>query len=144
MAITDKVAAFLSKVKANAGTIAGTSGTAAGEALGQIGTATGALLSGMPAPTTYYGKTNVVASEGGINPGGLLGAVGMKGAAANLQAAYQDPRVAQMIGAGVVGAGALGAAGAGVMAHRAVKGHKARMAGQNLGAQLGVGMPSVA
>lgn len=98
--------------------------------LGQVGTATGSMLSGTPTPTTY---------QGGINPGGLLGAVGMKGAASQLQAAMQNPQTAQMLGAGVLGAGVLGLGAAGVAA--AMANRRGRKAGQNLGAQLGVNMP---
>lgn len=152
MAIRAQVANFLSQVgpavKAAASnsveqarTFAVHAGGAASNALQNLGTATGAALSGTPTPTTYYGKTNVVASPGGINPGGVLGAVGMKGMASKLQAAYQDPRTAQMIGAGVLGGGALGltaAAGIGYMQNQR---RKDRIAGQKLGAQLGVAMP---
>lgn len=156
MAIADRAAAFLSQMGAKlpeaVTTASGAAlermkasgsqmGQAAGQFLGNVGTATGAVLSGKPDPTTYYGKTNVVASPGGINPGGLLGSVGMKGAAAKLQAAYQDPRTAQMIGAGVMGAGVLGigaVAGVPAMQYRR---NKMRMAGPALGTQLNALMP---
>lgn len=105
----------------------------AGSFFEQVGTATGAALSGTPTPTTYYGKTNVVASQGGITPGGILGSVGLKDAASKVQAAYQDPRIAQMIGAGVIGTGALGLGLAGASAVSAITNRqKNRMAGEKL------------
>lgn len=173
MGVADRAAAFLGSMRTAAGPVVQQMGAAAQRAgqsiaqtyqavggqvrnqlsnyapmgsqlLGQVGTSVGAALSGAPTPTTYYGNTNVVASQGGINPGGLLGAIGMQNAASKLQAAYQDPRTAQMLGAGALGAGVLGAGALGLAAVKAGKKSKEeRMAGHNLGQQLGVNMPRV-
>lgn len=147
MTIADRAAAFLNQVAPVVKNAAGNSMSQmqtfvkqaqqpAAQFLGQVGSATGAMLAGNPVTVGFGGPGPTAVAGRAINPGGILGAVGMKDTAAKVQAAMQDPRTTQMVGAGILGAGALGigAAGAAVM-------NKKRKAGQYLGAQLGVSMP---
>jgi hypothetical protein len=133
MDIRDKTAAFLGQL-----------GAKVGPQLGQIGSAVGTAVAGVP------GKSQMAQDPWGghhrqVIPStqGLLGAIGMPQAAQNVQVQMLNPQVAQAVGAGVVGAGALGLGAAGAVIARGNKKRKERLAGQNLGAQLGVQMPGV-
>jgi len=85
---------------------------------------------------------------GGIVPGAME-AMNVPGAAAVRQFQQQKGNLggiegltaSRAMGYGLGAATATGLIGAGVIAGRASKKDKARVAGQNLGAQLGVGMP---
>lgn len=134
MNVAGKVSEFLSRVGANAGAT-----------MENIGMTAGRAVAGTPGGRIFNVDPSGVSSVGAVPPThGMLGAVGMQGAAEKVQAGLMNPQVARSIGAGVLGTAAAGAAAAGVVANRARKARKARMAGQNLGAQLGVGMPNVA
>jgi hypothetical protein len=132
MTIRDKAAAFLGQL-----------GSQVGPKLGQIGSAVGTAVAGVP------GKAQMSQGPFGhyrevIPPThGLLGAMGLPQTAQNVQVQMLNPQVAQNVGAGVVGAGALGLGAAGAAIARGNKKRKARLAGQDLGAQLGVQMPIV-
>ena len=132
MAIRDKTAAFLGQL-----------GAQVGPKLGQIGSAVGTAVAGVP------GKAQMAQGPFGhyrevIPPThGLLGAMGLPQAAQNVQVQMLNPQVARSVGAGVVGAGALGLGAAGAAIARGNKKKKARLAGEDLGAQLGVQMPIV-
>lgn len=132
MAIRDKAAAFLGQL-----------GAQVGPALGQIGSAVGTAVAGNPGLAQMAVTPSGVAHRVDIPPTtGLLGAVGLPQAAHSVQYHMQKPQVAQAVGAGVVGAGALGLGAAGAALSRRGK-EKPRMAGRDLGAQLGVQMPIV-
>ena len=132
MAIRDKVASFLGQL-----------GAQVGPKLGQIGSAVGTAVAGVP------GKAQMAQSSFGhhreiIPPTyGLLGAMGLPQAAQNVQVQMLNPQVAQNVGAGVLGAGALGLGATGAAIAYGRKKKKERVAGQNLGSQLGVQMPIV-
>lgn len=129
--------------------------------LGQVGTTVGQAVAGSPGgeiiataqPRYRAGKGGSYVPDAGrtgvpyvgalsstLPTSGMLGAVGMKDAAARMQTAMQNPANAQAVGAGVVGLGAagLGIAGSAIMSRK--KG--GRKAGEDLGRQLGVQMPS--
>jgi hypothetical protein len=121
MAIRDKTAAFLSQLGANVSPalaqVGGKAAQAGASAMGQFGN----QLANMGAP---------VGAVTGLQTGGAaLNAMGQAGQA--------------MLGAGLLGAGALGLGAAGAAIARGNKQRKERLAGQNLGAQLGVQMPIV-
>ena len=132
MAIRDKAAAFLGQL-----------GAQVGPTLGQIGSTVGTAVAGTPGKAKAAIDAYGVAAKF-IEPPttGLLGAVGLPQLAQRLQYNLQDPMIAKAIGAGVVGAGALGLGAAGAAISRRGK-EKPRMAGRDLGAQLGVQMPIV-
>lgn len=197
MAITDKVAAYLSQVgttiapalkEAAANSMqqmravavnTGQSATkfmsaaqpslvATGNTVNQTLTATGNALTSMLAGSPGGQLTSVVqpryrkgsggayvpdTSRGGVPytaalasqlpTTGMLGAMGMPQAALNMQTAMANPNAARALGAGAIGAGILGAGALGVAAANQMrKKEKERMAGQDLGAQLGVQMPA--
>lgn len=134
MAVAGKVSEFLSRIGANAGST-----------LQNIGSTAGRAVAGTPEGRIFNVDPSGVNTVGAVPPThGMLGAVGMPGMAERVQTGMMNPQVARSVGAGVLGTAAAGAVAAGVVANRARKARKARMAGQNLGAQLGVGMPSVA
>jgi len=133
MAIRDKAAAFLGQL-----------GAQVGPKLGQIGSAVGTAVAGVP------GKAQMAQDPFGgyhrqvIPPThGLLGAMGLPQVAQNMQVQMLNPQVAQNVGAGVLGAGALGLGAAATAIARGNKKRDERMAGRDLGAQLGVQMPIV-
>ena len=120
MAIRDKAAAFLSQMGANVSPalaqVGGKAAQAGAATMGQVSN----QLANMGAP---------VSAVTGLQSGGAaLNAMGQTGQA--------------VLGAGLLGAGALGLGAAGAAVARKSK-QKPRVAGQNLGAQLGVQMPIV-
>lgn len=134
MAVASKVSEFLSRIGANAGAT-----------MENIGMTAGRAVAGTPEGRVFNVDPSGVNTVGAVPPThGMLGAVGMPGAAERVQAGLMNPQVARSIGAGVLGTAAAGAAAAGVVANRARKAHKVRKAGEHLGAQLGAGMPNVA
>ena len=121
MAIRDKAAAFLSQMGANVSPVlaqvGGKAAQAGASAMGQFGN----QLANMGAP---------VSAVTGLQSGGAaLNAMGQAGQA--------------VLGASLLGAGALGLGAAGAAIARGNKKRKERMAGVDLGAQLGVQMPIV-
>jgi len=134
MAIAGKVSEFLSRIGANAEAT-----------MENIGMTAGRAVAGTPGGRIFNVDPSGVSTVGAVPPThGMLGGVGMPGMAERVQTGMMNPQIARSVGAGVLGTAAAGAAAAGVVANRARKARKARMAGQNLGAQLGVGMPNVA
>jgi hypothetical protein len=136
MAIRDKVAAFLGQMGANVS-----------PALNQVG----GKAAQVGANVAQVGA-NVLADAGdaAFRQGRLLGAVTpvLSGASnamhAGSQALGNMGQAGQTaLGASLLGAGALGLGAAGAAVAYGNKKRKERVAGQNLGAQLGVQMPIV-
>jgi hypothetical protein len=121
MAIRDKTAAFLSQMGANVSPalaqVGGRAAQAGASAMGQVSN----QLANMGAP---------VSAVTGLQSGGAaLNAMGQTGQA--------------VLGASLLGAGALGLGAAGAAVARGNRKRKERLAGKELGAQLGVQMPIV-
>jgi len=136
MAIRDKTAAFLSQMGANISPAL----TQVGEKAAQVG-----------ANVAQRGA-NVLADAGdaAFKQGRLLGAMtpALSGASNAMHVGSQVlDNIGQAgqaaLGASLLGAGALGIGAAGAAIARGNKQKKERLAGQNLGAQLGVQMPVV-
>jgi succinate dehydrogenase/fumarate reductase flavoprotein subunit len=112
-----------------------------GQVTKDLGVQAGKFLFGVP--------SQVAVTPGGaaaLTPPekGLLGHLGMsEQARLGAQLQFQDPRFSQLVGSGVIGAGMLGTTAAASAFGKAVRGgkEKSRFAGQQLGSQLGVGMP---
>jgi hypothetical protein len=135
MAIRDKTAAFLSQLGANVS-----------PALGQVG-----AKAAQVGANVAQGGANVLADAGdaAFRQGRLLGAMTpalssvSNAMHAGSQALGNMGSAGQVaLGAGLLGAGALGLGATGAAIARKGK-EKPRVAGQNLGAQLGVQMPIV-
>ena len=149
MAIRDKAAAFLKEIIPAGNPISTfnpvmqTVGSQVGPTIDKIGSMLGTAVAGNPGLAQMAVTPSGVAHRVDIPPTtGLLGAVGLPQAAHSVQYHMQKPQVARAVGAGVVGAGALGLGAAGAALLRKGK-EKARMAGRDLGTQLGVQMPIV-
>lgn len=144
MAVIDKAAAFLSQLKGLP--------QAVGSAVSQVNPAMqsgGANIAQLGANVLQQGA-NVLADAGdaAFKRGGMIGNVqpSLTNVSNTLRAGGQNllgmgPGAQTALGYGTVGAGALAAGAAATGAVRARKGKKERLAGQNLGAQLGVQMP---
>jgi len=132
MAIRDKVATLVSQ-------------------LSPVMQAAGANVAGMGANALQGGSTVLAnAGDAAFRQGGVMGNVQppLTGASNLLHAGSQNllnmgPNAQTALGYGVLGAGTLTTgATAGAVANQAKK-KRARVAGQNLGAQLGVQMPGL-
>jgi len=139
MAAIDKAAAFLSQLK-------GLPVVSQFNPAMQTG---GANIAQLGANVLQQGA-NVLAGAGdaAFKRGGMVGNVqpSLTNVSNALHAGSQNllnmgPGAQTALGYGAVGAGALAAGAAGAAAVRAHKGKKERMAGRDLGAQLGVQMP---
>jgi hypothetical protein len=135
MAIRDKAVAFLTQLGANVSPV-----------LGQVGAKAAQVGSNVA-----QSGANVLADAGdaAFKQGRLLGAMtpGLSSVSNAMHSGSQalgnmSPTGQTAIGAGLLGAGALGLGAAGATLARKGK-DKPRVAGQNLGAQLGVQMPIV-